>query len=817
MRHGDLRVWERVQRIFGSESRRLIFAFVTLCGLLLPATSFAATKTIYVPEPGVSTFAVATAAITFNLDGSCNALTPPTATITVPPQHGTTSTSGGSIVYAGECSGQAQPSTVINYTWTDTTGSPGSGSDAFHVHFASSVGNVDYDIFIFEGTYGKELGDKHPHDPCFGSTCQNCSAAAGCDTAANAGNDNGDAPEDPSGTLSNDGQTYAGEPAGGGGSGGGAYVLRSRNPIQANTGNVYYSHTDYATAGANPLALTRYYNSQADIESFAVSLVSVTAKNHNWRSNFDRYIDLVTSTVAAVERPDGQVLDFFLVGSTWTPETDVDYKLTQSGSTWTLTGPDDTVETYQTGASILPGAIALSAIASQSAYLTSIKSRNGYTQTLNYTNGTLTGVTDSYGRALSFAYNADGTMSSVTTPDNTTISYAYTAAPLLDAIETGQQLATVTFPTTPPETITYNYGDASLPFALTSVTDEDGNDFESWTYDSMGRGLTHQLASGIGLTTMVYGTTTTTVTNALGVTDTYTLSPLQNVPKVSKITRAATATTAAATRTITYDANGYVATATDWNGNETSYVNNAHGLPTSVTEATGTTLARTVTIAYDATFVHLPDTITSPGVTRSFTYDSSGNPLTIKLTDTTTTTSPYATAGQTRTWTNTWSNFLLASTMTPNGNKTSLGYDASGALVSITDPLSHMTSTTTHTGGGLPEVIVDPNNVTTTLAYCCRARWMRGSSPDWAIVVGGAFREHGGGNATAPLARAGEVDRHSKGWVFQNGSRSSSMSARSKRTESRYSRRRAASLAVASRTRMATRSVESSSRVCPSG
>ena len=51
------------------------------------------------------------------------------------------------------------------------------------------------------------------------------------------------------------------------------------------------------------------------------------------------------------------------------------------------------------------------------------------------------------------------------------------------------------------------------------------------------------------LTTLTYNDTTgsRTVTNALGVTDTYTFTTLQNVPKVTQISRAATSTTAAAT------------------------------------------------------------------------------------------------------------------------------------------------------------------------------------------------------------------------------------------------------------------------------
>ena len=137
-------------------------------------------------------------------------------------------------------------------------------------------------------------------------------------------------------------------------------------------------------------------------------------------------------------------------------------------------------------------------------------------------------------------------------------------------------------------------------------------------------------------------------------------------------------------------------------------------------------MARTTTIAYDPTFVHLPDSITTPGVTTSFTYDGSGNVLTRTLTDTTSQNQPYSTNGQTRTWTNTWSNFLLATVKTPNGNTTTFGYDSTGALTSITDALNHVTNINSHTGGGLPETIVDPNGATngttTTLTYDPRQR-----------------------------------------------------------------------------------------------
>jgi len=126
-------------------------------------------------------------------------------------------------------------------------------------------------------------------------------------------------------------------------------------------------------------------------------------------------------------------------------------------------------------------------------------------------------------------------------------------------------------------------------------------------------------------------------------------------------------------------------------------------------------------------WAHLPDTVTTPGLTSNFTYDSYGELLTKTLTDTTTSSVPYSTAGQIRTWTNTWSNALLASIKTPNGNTTTYGYSSSGVLTSTTDAKGHVTNITSYTGGGLPLTIVDPNGVTTTLTYSPRL-WLTSST-----------------------------------------------------------------------------------------
>jgi hypothetical protein len=112
------------------------------------------------------------------------------------------------------------------------------------------------------------------------------------------------------------------------------------DPIDIASGNVYSQETDYATAGANKLSFARSYNSRAVAPTFAVSLGS------NWRTNYDRYLTIVSSTQIVAERDDGQQVTFNLSGGAWTPDTDVDLTLTQSGTTWTLVDHNDNVEAY---------------------------------------------------------------------------------------------------------------------------------------------------------------------------------------------------------------------------------------------------------------------------------------------------------------------------------------------------------------------------------------------------------------------------------------------------------------------------------------
>jgi RHS repeat-associated protein len=472
----------------------------------------------------------------------------------------------------------------------------------------------------------------------------------------------------------------------------------SSDPVVLSTGGLMENFTDYTTSGPNRLSFRRYYNNPV----FGAGLPLTLAKTlgPEWRTNYDRYLRITSvdgrPAAIAAEREDGTLLSFGRDGGKWVGDSDIDAQLVETGGgKWTLIDTDDTVETY-------------AAIGAKEALLTSIEKR-GYMQTLAYNSAhQLVAVVDSYGRRLDFAYK-NGLLETVKTPDGLVVGFGYKS--IGNGASAVPVLASVTYSTKPTETVSYQYGDTTFPFALTGLVDEDGSLFESWAYDSNGRVVSNQEAGGANLTSFTYNSDgSTTVTNALGQQQVYDFAVLQGAPKVIEIDRLATATTAAASELFTYDRNGYRTSATDWNGNRTTYVNDPQGLPTTITEAAGTAQRRITQIAWDTNFRE-PLRIAAPLLTTTFAYDANGDPL--RKTETG--------SGHSRGWAFAWTEALPAAATDPRGDRSSFTWDG-GALVSVTNALGQATRITEHLPGGLPERIVDPNGVETRLAYDARDR-----------------------------------------------------------------------------------------------
>ncbi len=445
------------------------------------------------------------------------------------------------------------------------------------------------------------------------------------------------------------------------------------NPVNPGTGNKYQTEADFVGAPGTLLELKRYYNSQDGTKS---------AFGTGWHSTYHRALAQSSSSAVTVTRANGRVDTFTLTDGVWTTDVDVNRTLTATSTGWQLVTEDDTTENYNS-----------------TGQLTSIVTRAGLTTTLSYdSSNNLTTVTGPFGHTLTFAYDSSNRVSQMTTPDGNIYKYAY---------DSKNNLVSVTYPDNSVRQYLY---EASFPTAMTGITDENGNRFATYAYDSMDRATSTEHAGGAEKVSFTYNSDdSTTVTDALGNTRQYTFTTQYDLVKPVSMSNSGCS---CGSNAYTYDSNGFIASETDFNGNVTTYTRDSRGLELTRTEASGTAQARTITTTWHQTF-HLPLTITEPNRVTTFTYDAKGNALTKTVT-----------AGSTsRTWTYTYNgNGQVLTASDPDGHKTTYSYNSTGGVATITNALGQVTSITSYDANGRPLTIQDPNGLTTTLTYDTRGR-----------------------------------------------------------------------------------------------
>ena len=119
---------------------------------------------------------------------------------------------------------------------------------------------------------------------------------------------------------------------------------------------------------------------------------------------------------------------------------------------------------------------------------------------------------------------------------------------------------------------------------------------------------------------------TRTVTNSLGKQNIYHFTQFNGEYKMTRVEGQPSANCAAANQAYTYDANGFMASKTEWKGNVTTYTHNARGLETARVEASGTPQARTITTEWHPTF-NLRTKVIEPEHQTTFVYDDQGRLL----------------------------------------------------------------------------------------------------------------------------------------------------------------------------------------------
>ena len=446
------------------------------------------------------------------------------------------------------------------------------------------------------------------------------------------------------------------------------------DPVNGGTGNQFTREFDFAAAPHTHISFTRYYN------SYDQSQVGLGV---GWHSTY-HHGHSATSTAATVTRPDGRQHVFVKSGSSWVPNSDVTSVLAAVTTTggaqigWSLTLPDDSIESYSLGGQ-----------------LTSIKTREGLTTSLGYTSSLLTTVTGPYGHALSFTYTGN-LLSNMTVPDGGVFDYAY---------DNNNNPIYVVHPDSSVRI--YQFANPTFPNLMTGIIDENGNNYASWAYDSLGRVTTSQLAGGVQMTSLAYTSTATSkVTDALGNTHTYALTTFNGFVKPTA--QGGVPYPRAGGASFGYDGNGFVSSVTDYDGNVTHYAYNAKGEETSHTDAFGTGLARTTTTTWHATY-HLPLVVTELGRTTTYSYNASGTLASVKVGDGT----------HTRSWSYIYNaNAQPISITDPLGHTTSLSYTSTGGnLATITNALGQVTTFNSYDADGRLLSMTDANGLTTTTTY----------------------------------------------------------------------------------------------------
>jgi len=498
------------------------------------------------------------------------------------------------------------------------------------------------------------------------------------------------------------------------------------NPINHGNGNKRQLESDYVSVINSGLQLQRTYNSKNTRNG---------RYGARWSSNYERMVwtNSTYSNKAGIQRDDGKLLTFTSADGVYKPDADITDGLTrQADSNGYTTGwqyrvaADQSLENYDFTGKLL-----------------SITSREGYVQTLSYSDastpaivapqaGVLLRVTDQFGRQLNFTYDSNSRVSQMTDPAGKTVSYTY---------DSNNNLVSVTYQDGKIRTYVYNEpaytAGANLPTALTGIIDENNARFATFNYDSSGKGISTEHAGGVEKYSIGYTQpgSQSTVTDPLGTVRTYSFQTLLNTIRSTGQNQPGGAGCGAASSTVTYDANGNVATRTDFNGAVTTYSYDlTRNLETSRVEASGTAQARTSTTAWHATY-SLPLQIAEPKLLTTYVYDTSGNLLSKSVQATSDATGAQGLSptvvGAARVWSYTYNN--LGQVLTATGprtdvvDKTTSTYDSSGNLSTITNAVGQVTTLSNYDANGRVGLITDANGATSVLTYSPRG-WLTGKT-----------------------------------------------------------------------------------------
>lgn len=496
------------------------------------------------------------------------------------------------------------------------------------------------------------------------------------------------------------------------------------DPVNSATGEFTENETDLTVPGPGPaLTLTRSYGSQASTSATNTALPNGPL-GYGWTDGFNMTVsaDPTSSGVEDVYQENGSVVQFqHQADGTWSAPSRVLAALrSNSDGSWTLTRHENQIFTFNSAGALTaesdPQGDTTTIAHNSSGQISTVTNQAGRTLTFTWTSGQLTAVADSLGRTVRYAYDTAGNLIRVTHPDGGVTAYGYDSAHRITSLMTpnnyqrSQQASNncaalngcattntynaanqVTSQTDPlGRTTTWSYGvDTSSLSGATLITDPNGN-VKRDLYTS---GDLTSITTGYGTPSAATTTETyDTVSNALtSVTD-----PDGNLSQS------------------TYTPAGDTATATDANGNVTTYSYNAFGqstctaLPEAVTGCSS--LNPPAATAGTATTI-TPPTSAPPAYVTYTQYDTTGRQLwqstgkyVVGATSASATRTSYrlyngqsvTIAGKTISCTkNAAASSQPCATIDPTGVVTQLTYDSASDITAISIPNGTGTSTKT--------------------------------------------------------------------------------------------------------------------------
>jgi RHS repeat-associated protein len=497
------------------------------------------------------------------------------------------------------------------------------------------------------------------------------------------------------------------------------------NPCDAATGNKYQSESDW-NGGQGLPALIRYYNSGLTSQFNADS-----GLGHGWTSTTHPHLEDITADEILVRRANGQGLIFRNFNGLWRAEADIEMSFTQDTAGYSLTLRNGTTERYDTTGKLL-----------------SEISPSGEITNYGYDgNSRLTTVTNAFGHSLTFGYGANNHVSTVINPAGQVIGYAY---------DTNNNLTRVDYPDATAKI--YHYEDSNNPHGLTGISHVDSigavTRYSTYGYDATGKAIRteHAQTDNVGpqekLTLTYNSDTQTTVTDPVNMNEVMTFATNLGVKNLTSKVNSSDSKSVAQT----FDANNNLTCRKDEENRVTLYSYNSTNQKLSMTEGLSGTdcnacltnpancnvggVGRVTTYDYFSPTLDLPRFIRRPSVASGQTFETEIQ---------------YGDAGHPNLPTQ-----IIQRGFTPAGAAVSrtvtLGYNASGQVISINGPrtdvndittleynecttggacgqlqritnaLGHITTYDLYDANGRLQQMTDPNGLRTSYSYDERGR-----------------------------------------------------------------------------------------------